>query len=148
MKTVSLLICCILFSTYAIAQTGYSRIPWGSQTWGNSGKHPHQHQPQPEKHVEKKQTEEKKKITAKHKKPWIHHNHLHRHTKKKYILVKEDDHDHYKPIVRQKTIVRTRYVPIVRKTSVNLCSGDTVYLRDKNTGEITIRYVSAAQSCR
>lgn len=148
MKTVSLLICCILFSTYAIAQTGYTLTPWDARTWAKPGKPPHQQPPQSEKHTEKKQTEDKKKFTNRHKKPWIHHKHHHKHTKKKYILVKEDDHDYYQPVIRKKTIVRTRYVPVIRKTPVNLCSGDTVYLRDKNTGEITIRYVSAAQSCK
>ena len=53
-------------------------------------------------------------------------------------------------VTRQKTIIktRTRYIPAPPpQPSAILCGGDTVYLRDKTTGEITIRYVSPAKKC-
>ncbi len=147
MKTVSLLLFFIIFSTYALAQTGYSSTPWGSKTWTGPGRPPHWTSPQPEKKAEKHRAEKKNEY-AKHKKPGKYHNHHHKHNKKRYILVTEKEPVYYPPKINQKTVIRTRYVPVQRKTPANLCSGDTVYLRDKNSGEITIRYVSAAQSCK
>ena len=147
MKTVSLLICFILVSSYAMAQTGYTRTPWGSKTWTGPGRPPHWPPPQPEKQVKKKQPDLVKGYN-KHKKASHHANHHNKFAKKKYILVREDKPEPYHREIQKKTIIRTRYIPVQRKTLVNYCGGDTLYLRNKTTGEITIRYVSAAQSCR
>ncbi len=147
MKIVSLLICLILVSTYAIAQNGYTRAPWGSKTWNGPGRPPHWPPPQPEKQVKKKQPVLVKGYN-KHKDVSHHPHHHHKFAKKKYILVKEDKPKPYLREVRKKTVIRTRYIPVQRKNLVNYCSGDTLYLRDKTSGEITIKYVSAAQSCR
>jgi len=49
--------------------------------------------------------------------------------------------------VRQKTIIKTRYVPVEKRPSPTLCGGETVYLRDRTTGELIIRYISPATKC-
>ena len=50
-------------------------------------------------------------------------------------------------VVREKIITKTRYVPVEKRPAPIYCGGETVYLRDKNTGELTIRYISPAKKC-
>lgn len=53
------------------------------------------------------------------------------------------------PVVVQKKIVKkTRYVNVEKQPSATLCSGDTVYYRDRNTGELVIRYITPPKECR
>lgn len=49
--------------------------------------------------------------------------------------------------VREKTIVKTRYVPVEKRPTAILCGGETVYLKDRTTGELIIRYISPATKC-
>jgi hypothetical protein len=49
--------------------------------------------------------------------------------------------------VIQKTVTKTRYVPVEKRPAATLCGGETVYLRDRTTGELIIRYISPATKC-
>ena len=50
-------------------------------------------------------------------------------------------------IILKKTIIKTRYVPVENQPAATLCGGETVYLKDKKTGELIIRYISPATKC-
>jgi hypothetical protein len=49
--------------------------------------------------------------------------------------------------VIQKTVTKTRYVPVEKRPAATFCGGETVYLRDRTTGELIIRYISPATKC-
>lgn len=148
MKTLTILLLLLVFPALALAQMGYKRTPWGSKNWEGPGKPPHFHS-STIKHSEKHYPYFKKK---KHS----HRHNFHRfygfHPGIKYyrrapVVIEKTVEPQ---VTRQKTIIktRTRYVPAPpQQPSAILCGGDTVYLRDKTTGEITIRYVSPAKKC-
>ncbi len=50
-------------------------------------------------------------------------------------------------VVREKTIIKTRYVPAEKEPAPRLCGGETIYQRDRTTGELIIRYVTPATDC-
>ena len=146
MKTVILIVIFVLFSAHAYAQRGYTSTPWGSNTWTGPGKPPHWSQSQ--NRGQNSSKPDKYEGSIKHHNHTKYHKKHYRHTGKKVILVKEEEHVQYPSVRKHKTNIKTRIVPIQRKTSMSFCGGDTVYLRDRNTGEIIINYVSAAQSCK
>ena len=62
------------------------------------------------------------------------------------IIYRQKNYDQPAPVKEEPT-VSPRTFPAPRPLSPQRCSGDTVYSRDKNTGELTIRYVSPAEKC-
>lgn len=50
-------------------------------------------------------------------------------------------------IIRERTVIKKRYVPVQKRFAPLTCGGDTVYSRDKTTGELIIQYVSPAKKC-
>jgi hypothetical protein len=64
--------------------------------------------------------------------------------RQKHVVIEKD----VQPTkVIKKTVTKTRYVPVEKRPTATLCGGETVYLRDRTTGELIIRYISPATKC-
>lgn len=64
--------------------------------------------------------------------------------RQKHVVIERD----IKPtVVKKRTIVKTRYIPVEKQPTPHYCGGETVYLRNRTTGELTIRYISPAKKC-
>lgn len=148
MKTLTFLIFLLAFPTLAAAQIGYKITPWGSKTWEGPGKQSHWHA------ATIKRSKSSDSIIKKKRRS--HHRGLH------YFYGPHHRIKYYRrtPVIIEKTVepkvthrktvikTRTRYVPAPQQQpSATLCGGDTVYFRNKATGEITIRYISPAKKC-
>ena len=148
MKTLTFLLLLLVIPAFVVAQAGHNQTPAGSKI-GNRTEQPHHYHPPKFKHSKKPDSISKKRK----------HSHRHKlhpfyglHPRVKYyrrtpVYIEKPVEP---KVTRQKTIIktRTRYIPAPPpQPSATLCGGDTVYLRDKNTGEITIRYVSPAKKC-
>lgn len=76
-----------------------------------------------------------------------HHHPIHRHRGSFPIVIYRDNTEVPPPPVEEKTTVDQPTRPAPRPLSPQRCAGDTVYSRDKTTGELIIRYVSPAGDC-
>ena len=70
---------------------------------------------------------------------------FHKHKKLRPIIIYRQETK--EPEVIQKTVIETRQIPVLIRPSLIRCGGDTVYLRNKTTGELIIRYVSPTKEC-
>lgn len=143
-----ILICIFIFlfqCSFAFAQAGYKRTPWGSNTWVGPGTPPHWSTYNSESGSKEKKYTKKRHHYHTHKKR-IHHKPSYRHTQTRKVYIPIERHTK-QPRVQTKTVVKTRYVPVPVKPSATVCGGDALYLKNKNTGEITIKYVSTAKKC-
>lgn len=148
MKTFTLFLLLLVFPALVAAQVGPKHSPGEPKKIAKTGQPDHYHSPTI-KHFKKHDSSIKKRKHHHRKKL---HPFYGLHPRIKYyrrtpVYVEKT----VKPeVTRQKTIIktRTRYIPAPPpQPSAILCGGDTVYLRDKATGEITIRYVSPAKKC-
>lgn len=146
MKITTLLFILLFSATWVFAEAGYKRTPWGSKKWTGPGRPPHWSQPAEPSHFDKRSPGHHRSKKS-YKNGYKYHSHDKR---KKYrrhsstVVVKEV----VKPVeIRKETVEKTRYVPVTFRRNTSKCGGDTVYTRNKKTGEITIHYISPPKNC-
>jgi hypothetical protein len=64
--------------------------------------------------------------------------------RQKHVVIEKDSQPE---VVKKKIVIKTRYIPVEKKPTAILCGGETVYLKNKTTGELIIRYISPATKC-
>jgi hypothetical protein len=145
MKILSLLIFLLSFVPCALAQSGYEQHPWGSNTWVGHGRPPHWSPVKPTPSQEAKSSTKKGKYFRGDK-----HGQLYTPSHKSKIFRRTPIYIQKSApatIIREKTVITPRYIPVPNRSSTNICGGDTVSMRDNTTGILTIHYVSPAQAC-
>lgn len=143
MRILSLLIFLLFVASLGMAETGYRSDPWGSNTWVGPGRPPHWSTPETDKAPSRRDSMKKKGYHRQDTS--IHHYPFYKHKRSRNIIIYRQEPE--EPVVIQKTIIKTRQIPVLKRSSPIRCGGDTVYLKDKNTGEPIIQYVSPAQKC-
>jgi len=145
MRILSLLI--ILFSVvcFSTAEAGYKRDPWGSMTWEGPGRPPHWSAPTTGKTRGTRDSINKRRDDRQDTSRRYDGGFRDR-KKSRDIIIYSQQKD--EPVViRHRTIIKNRYVPVSRGFSPRSCGGDNVYLRKGDTNELIILYVSPAENC-
>lgn len=144
MRILSLLIFLLSVASFGLAETGYRSDPWGSKTWVGPGRPPHWSAQETDKTPSHRDSIKKRSYhrpdTSKR-----HYTPFYKHKRSRNIIIYRQEPE--KPVVIKKTIIKTRQIPVLKRSSPVSCGGDIVYLKDKNTGELIIQYVSPAQKC-
>jgi len=145
MRILSLLIFLLSVVCFSTAEAGYKRDPWGSKTWEGPGRPPHWSAQATEKtrgtRDSIKKRREDRQDTRRHRDGAFRDK-----KKSRQIIIYGQQKD--EPVViRKRTILKNRYVPVFRDFSPRSCGGDIVYIRKGDTNELIIRYVSPAEDC-
>lgn len=145
MKTLSLLIFLLSVWPLTLAVAGSKHHPWKTETIQKSRHYGH---PSSKKHFRslkhhsyfRGQNHFFLYVDGYHVSPYIRY----KQPRQKHVVIEKEAQP---KVVQKKTIIKTRYVPVDKQPAATLCGGETVYLKDRTTGELIIRYVSPATKC-
>jgi len=145
MRILSSLIFLVAVFCFGTAEAGYRSEPWGSKTWEGPGRPPHWSAPAAERAPGSRDSINKRRYD---RPDWRRHRDGAFHDRKKDRRIIIFGHQDDDPVViRKRTIIKNRYVPVYREFSPRSCGGDTLYIRNSDTNELIIRYVSPAENC-
>ncbi len=144
MKILSLLILLVLIGFLGISVAGPNPNWQDRNTWQSEHNEQHWSSDRKMKNIDFPDSKDDDWFRSERKRN--HFAPIPRHRRSFPIIIYREKNYQEPPAVEEKT-VNPRIFPAPRPLSPQRCSGDTVYSRDRTTGELTIRYVSPAEKC-